>query len=97
MDVSWESELSVVGCCCGWGVTDVHPIRRRSPNNPKNKRGLNSILINVNASRAKHVVFHIRVFGHGGIITVGSEEGLAEAVVVLVECEAVKDVGSIGL
>ncbi len=79
------------------GVADVHPIKRSSPNNPKNKRGLNSILINVNASRVKPVVFHIRVFGHIGIITVGAGVGLAEAVVVLVECGAVRDVGSIGL
>ena len=75
MYVSWASELGVSDCGCGWGVTDVHPIKRRSPNNTKNKRGLNSILINVNASRVKHVVFHIRVFGHGEIITVGAEVG----------------------
>jgi hypothetical protein len=68
-------------------VGDVHPTKRSSPNNPKNKRGLNSILINVNASRVKPVVLHIRVFGHIGIITVGTGVGLAEAVLVLASIE----------
>ena len=74
------------------GVPGSHPINRRSPNNPKNKRGLNSLLINENVSRIELVVFLTRVFRHGGIITAGAEVGLAEAVAILVECLAVRQV-----
>ena len=45
---------------------------------------------------AELVVFLARVFQHGGIITAGAEVGLAEAVAILVECGAVRDVGPIG-
>ena len=57
LDVGGASELGVTGCCCVAGVVDVQPIRRSSPNSPKNRLGANSPLITAGVFKAKRDIF----------------------------------------